>query len=496
MGTRSSVSPHNGAAHYPAVRALHVALFLVLCSTCARAQLTTDLIEIDFNHSLPAALTPISRSTVGQRGHYKPWVTQLSTGELLMVGRCDPSIVDGTKVPNCTAHGGIGPFAAVLWRAPEDLSRWTRTTQLRGGAGPFMTGVEFSIHALADDTIIVLTGLPENCTHYRSTDGGYSFKTQTIPNCTRCAKTAACWHTGNGASYNLIDVPRNHPGALPHGAYMFANNAIWRSFDSAASWVLHATATQQGGWTQHSDNFFEQTGTPFLAPDGKLLHATRVGIDSRWDQTDGAQLFESVDGGRSWRCLSNPAANFCLHNDADPHQRFRCACGHPRHPCPKPGAKYSCTGMNASFGGTGDMWPKMLSLADGRTLLTFTKRCSVPVFDTHGVLLGAPCRYDGHGTGLRALLMDKGDVPFRFDRDYLVLSQQTDAYDFFRASGCECGFGNTIQLRDGSLVSVYCYANAAEINATKVGAPQGTHVGVLHWRLPQRSQEKAPYLQP
>eukprot|EP01052_Picozoa_sp_SAG31_P033780 SAG31_NODE_3862_length_3810_cov_32.413096_3_plen_391_part_00 len=385
-----------------------------------------------------------------------------------------------------------------------------------------MTGVEFSIHALADDTVIVLTGLPENCTHYRSTDGGHTFTAQSIANCTQCAKAAACWHTGNGASYNLIDVPRNHPGPLPHGAYLFANNAIWRSFDSAASWVLHTTATQpEGSWTQHSDNFFEQTGTPWLSPDGsRLLHATRVGIDSRWDQTDGSQLFESLDGGRSWRCLSNPADNFCLRNDADPtahgHLGSRCACGHPRHPCPEPGAKYSCTGMNQSFGGMGDMWWKILSLTDGRTLLTFTKRCNVPVYDGH-VQLGAPCRKDGHGTGLRALIMDdtnissrskvgmrndmmrtvaddvaggvrevvagggSGSPLFRFDRDYLVLSQQTDRYDFFRASGCECGFGNTLQLRDGSLVSVYCYANAFEINATN---EVGSHIGVLHWRLP------------
>eukprot|EP01052_Picozoa_sp_SAG31_P033781 SAG31_NODE_3862_length_3810_cov_32.413096_4_plen_91_part_00 len=63
----------------------------------------------------------IARITIGQRGHYKPWLTQLSTGELLMVARCDPVLVAAngtdTKEPNCTAKGGVGPFAAVLWRA-------------------------------------------------------------------------------------------------------------------------------------------------------------------------------------------------------------------------------------------------------------------------------------------------------------------------------------------------------------------------------------------
>ena len=109
-------------------------------------------------------------------------------------------VATGAAIGAGIGDGGVGPFAAVLWRAEHhDLTAWTRTTQLAGGAGPFMTGVEFSIHALADDTVIVLTGLPENCTHYRSTDGGHSFATQSIDNCTRCPKTAACWRNGKAS---------------------------------------------------------------------------------------------------------------------------------------------------------------------------------------------------------------------------------------------------------------------------------------------------------
>ena len=46
---------------------------------------------------------------------------------------------------------------------------------------------------------------------------------------------------------------------------------------------------------------------------------------------------------------------------------------------------------------------------------------------------------------------------------------------------------STIELADGTLVSVYCFANASEINATMAGgakAKAAPHIGVLRWRLP------------
>ena len=45
----------------------------------------------------------------------------------------------------------------------------------------------------------------------------------------------------------------------------------------------------------------------------------------------------------------------------------------------------------------------------------------------------------------------------------LVLSEQDDSFPQLSAAGCECGYGNTIQQEDGTLVTVYCYANASEI---------------------------------
>ena len=61
---------------------------------------------------------------------------------------------------------------------------------------------------------------------------------------------------------------------------------------------------------------------------------------------------------------------------------------------------------------------------------------------------------------------------------------------FHTGAGCECAFGNTIQLDDNeTLVTVYSYGNAKELNATapdKNGNVAGGHIGVLRWKLWRR----------
>ena len=93
-------------------------------------------------------------------------------------------------------------------------------------------------------------------------------------------------------------------------------------------------------------------------------------------------------------------------------------------------------------------------------------------------------RKDGHGTGLRGILSGSDGETFDWSltKDVMVLSEQDDSYAYNKwglstgpnrsgfdgglamGSGCECGFGNTIQLRDGGLITVYTYANATTVN--------------------------------
>eukprot|EP01050_Picozoa_sp_SAG11_P001994 SAG11_NODE_95_length_17051_cov_3.557102_16_plen_216_part_00 len=214
---------------------------------------------------------------------------------------------------------------------------------------------------------------------------------------------------------------------MPTGLFMFGANEIWRSVDSGATFQHYTTVSNEHWRNNSTDDFFEQSGTPFLAKSGHLIHVSRIGINPKWDETDGSQLFHSTDAGRSFSCMTNAAGNFCTKNNADPNRPYMCEGG--------PGA-YACSSSNISFGGPGDMYPHMLQLRDGRVLLTFTKRCN-PNADT---IERPACRQDGHGTGLRALLSKDGES-WDWSKDYMILSEQDDRYPTVPASGCECGYG-------------------------------------------------------
>lgn len=104
------------------------------------------------------------------------------------------------------------------------------------------------------------------------------------------------------------------------------------------------------------------------------------------------------------------------------------------------------------FGDYGEMYMSLLRLRDQRLLLTFTVR------DLHPPL------------GVRALVGKETDDGFEFDfgSDRVLLDTQTGARD---QGG---GFGPTVQLDDGTLVTSYSYR----------GSDNRTHVEVARWTLP------------
>lgn len=90
-------------------------------------------------------------------------------------------------------------------------------------------------------------------------------------------------------------------------------------------------------------------------------------------------------------------------------------------------------------------------LQDGRLLLTFTVRSNST---------------DGHPLGLRALISPDDGETWDFTHDRIVLSDRNHG-----ASGG--GFGNSIQLKDATLVSVYSFR----------GEDGNTHVEAVGWTL-------------
>ena len=105
------------------------------------------------------------------------------------------------------------------------------------------------------------------------------------------------------------------------------------------------------------------------------------------------------------------------------------------------------------FGDYGEMYLSLLRLQDKRLLLTFTVRDLRPPL------------------GVRALVGIETDDSFDFDfaHDRLMLDTRTPIGVFQGG-----GFGPTVQLKNGTLVTSYSYR----------GEDNKTHLEVVRWNLP------------
>jgi hypothetical protein len=106
----------------------------------------------------------------------------------------------------------------------------------------------------------------------------------------------------------------------------------------------------------------------------------------------------------------------------------------------------------SDFGNYGQMYPSLLRLQDGRLLYTHTQRALDPPL------------------GVRALVGTEQEdgFTFDFDADRLMIDYKTGS----RYQGG--GFGPTVQLEDGTLVTSCTYR----------GEDDQTHAEVVRWRLP------------
>ncbi|MBM4070319.1 MAG: hypothetical protein FJ271_15395 [Planctomycetes bacterium] len=379
---------------------------------------------------------PALRIPLGLPNDYKPWIVRLLNGDLLIVAFCF-----GGTPSNELPKGQPYRERAVFWRSKDDGRTWGPREERAD-----IRGREFALTCLADGTLIMpchfLANDAANRTGhtyskiFRSVDEGKTWSELRVGPAQFPAKASTA------TDWNVVELPDpRRPGktvvqlgvSMQNGGTAAAKHVfLWRSTDSGVTWDK-SLIPDTDRWSD-VDGFFSQS-TTYRARSGVLLHPVRVDAsgphwklpstksveDRSGDQDDRTMLWKSTDDGKTWRRHKN----------------------------------------DGRFGTYGEMYPRFLRLNDKRLLLTFTVRSN---------------SMDKQPLGLRAIIsLDDGQT-WDFTQDRIVIADQNHG-----ASGG--GFGNTIQLPDGTLVSCYSYR----------GRDNKTHVEAVRWKLPPMPAEPTSF---
>lgn len=360
---------------------------------------------------------PAERIPVGIPGDYKPSLAMLPDGELVMVAFHPEQRQDGTYRE-----------WTVLWRSTDGARTWSQRTVLLDviGREQWLTatsdGVLFMTSHILMRDLANRDGVVHSLVH-RSVDRGRTWRRTKVllTGDLRCGQPMRPGDGGH-TSRNVVELP---DGTLLLGVSI-GNSAVgymWRSTDRGATWDPGRPVTigsYRGRPYDNADGFFAEDFT-FRTSSGRLLHWIRCGPPSpMYGLDDGRALPQGSDqGDRTLVCASQ-----------DDGQTW---------------------GDLRDFGDYGLMYVRVLRLQDGRLLLTCTQRALFPPL------------------GLRALLSYDDGETWSFDADALILEARTPTG---LSSGG--GFGNTVQLADGTLVSAYSYRTE----------DRETQVEAMRWRLP------------
>ena len=358
------------------------------------------------------------RIALGARGDYKPCIAKLPNGELLLVAFDAAKKIDGKLCEDM-----------LLWRSSDGGRTWSDRQVIPPlGREPYFTVLDdgtvfISVHFLQQD-IRNKAGYVYSMLH-RSTDGGRTWTTtdirlEDVPG----AKAGDSVITGR-------NVVKLKDGTLIFGVGVRRGpEYLWRSRDNGKTWDKTLACTYHGA---------DQTKMPFpilgeafywQARSGDLLAVCRVtptifppipgtGIpEQKNDHYERMVLFRSKDGGHNWHLEEL-------------------------------GSYY------------GEMYPAILRLNDGRLLFTFTLREAIPPQEPP--------------LGVRAVLGVETDDGFQFDfnHDRIVIDAKTRVDN---DSGG--GFGPTVQLDDGTLVTSYSYRGPSD-------GGTDLNIEVVRWRLPE-----------
>ena len=308
----------------------------------------------------------------------------------------------------------------LLFRSSDGGRTWSAPAKLDLlGREPYLTvlknGTVFITgHLLAQD-LRNKWGYTTGFVH-RSTDGGRTWQS------TRVESEEIKPKASNHTTRNVLETA---DGTLLLGVDYDGGGGpyfIWRSTDGGATWDKSQRCEPRDFKSQYG--FFGGETWLWQARSGKVWALVRVDsnelpiknrpIQAGNDQADHFILFSSTDSGRTF-------------------DRIR------------------------DFGDYGEMYMSLLRLQDKRLLLTFTVRDLKPPL------------------GVRALIGTETDDGFDVDfgHDRIMLDTRTPIGKFQGG-----GFGPTVQLTDGTLVTSYSYR----------GDDEKTHLEVVRWKGPSLSK--------
>jgi hypothetical protein len=305
----------------------------------------------------------------------------------------------------------------LLFRSKDGGKTWSKPQTLGLlGREPYLTilkdGTIFiTVHLLAND-VRNKDGYTYSFIH-RSGDGGKTWTTTPVG------------PEGFGAPAET-QVTRNvlelADGTLVFGVSDNKNvSYLWRSRDRGRTWDKSPRAEALEFESKY--HFFGEAQI-FQHKTGKLISLVRV--DSTEFPIPGQQLGAWMEG------FNDNQDHLLLYESTDRGKTFR----RLKH-----------------FTEYGEIYPSIIRLEDGRLLMTFTVRSMKPPLGVHAVL--------GRETA--------DGIEFDFDRDRFVIDAKTPKD---KPSGG--GFGRTVQLADGTLVTSLSWR----------GADGETRLEVVRWKLP------------
>jgi hypothetical protein len=370
----------------------------------------------------PARLSPSLPATITRlpgRYDFKPHIGRLPDGVLVMF------VAHTHSEEIFTSHNVEFPSRSltshvVLYKSTDDGKTWGRGRHIRellGGHEPSVSVIDGVLfvkttihgsgffpdpHAERDHTYVVIA---------RSEDGGESFATTILDR----RSTGAADGERIEISRNIHQLP---DGRLFLGVGVGARHKAAFSDDTGITWRFEDVAVQGAHYQGVARSFFTESWI-FRSNQGCLMMLARVDFGTAHfsaplpgdkayiggtgsDNFDGEVLFASEDDGWTWvpqRAVGFPTL----------------------------------------------MYPSIVNLADNHLLLTYTVREIPP---------------EGSGSiyprvGIQAIVAEEhndGRIDFDFNRDVIVIDDSTP--DSMRNAG---GFGNTLQMPDGTFVTPFSY---------------------------------------